>query len=629
MVSASVCTSKSVAAAAATSKSASLFRRRLSSHFIPLVHSGWGKSKSPTGAREAHAHGGGEETVISQQLLIQGGYIRPTSSSGLFNVLPLGVRVLNKIMGIIDVHLEEAGCSKTMLPSLTPKEIMKQTGRWDSIGGEMFRLQDRREREFCLAPTCEEAVTSLVQMCSVGHPLPLRLYQFTTKFRDEIRPRFGLLRSREFIMKDLYTFDATIEACRDGYAKITEAYARIFKDIGLPVRRVLADSGNIGGEISHEYHLCVESGEDTLLECPSCGGLANVEIARGGLEEGEEQSAGNVDVDDPVLIVQGEGQACVGFIRKGEAFNPLQLGKVLGTSCEVLTSLSEEQIKKKIEGLGTVRVVVDDSVKHLKVKGKVAQAVAGTEKDVLPDSLRVLAGAVGKDGGLSGDFIGLVSGDFRLAKEGDLCRSEQCVSARDGGRKNEDVSPSVLHERRGLELGHTFILGQKYSAPMKLTASPGAGQSPVPLEMACFGIGVTRVFQAIAEYSHDEGGIIWPASVAPFKVCIFLSGRKNQREIVDNIGEKIYDSLTSSFPHWRDDIVIDDRFLKANGFKAAVALGSPVIVSVDHRDVLRCTSGESDDKVAFIHRRGHASKGKAGPFSLAELPMRLSEMQLE
>ncbi|KAI9319853.1 hypothetical protein BX666DRAFT_1852745 [Dichotomocladium elegans] len=522
-----------------------------------------------------------EENSRSHALLLKGGFVRQ-SASGIYSMLPLGLRTLGKIEAIIDQELHAIGSQKLALPVLLSAENWKKTGRWNASKGEFFRLKDRRDADMLLSPTHEEEITHLVaQELKSSKQLPIRLYQIGRKYRDEFRPRAGLLRGREFVMKDLYTFDESVDAAYASYDLVARAYRNIFERIGVPFVVAEADTGNMGGSKSHEYHLISPVGEDTLLTCSSCGYTANEELAVGKLPQGTTAHESTIESSSN------------------------DVGKALGLSSRMPAHLSlfryaslNREGAKVHEGYAAVAVQHGRSVNTLKVEKSL---ISHLEKsDLLPEggvldftstetlsSPSQLPDHVFIDDSVASlvplvaereDAAVVVHGPdhFRVTEAGDHCAS--CEESR------------PLTTVKAIEVAHAFYLGTRYSAALNCNffpekASSKSTSAPVPAEMGCYGIGISRLVATAAEVCHDDRGIVWPGSIAPYRVCIVPTSNNNAELL--GLAEKIYDQLEDAVFKVRgrgtsvfyDDVVIDDR-KQMFGAKMADAelIGYPFIV---------------------------------------------------
>lgn len=516
-----------------------------------------------------------EAELISHQFMLRAGLMR-RAASGVYTYLPLGVRVLQKIMSIIREELNKAGGQEVMLPIIQPAELWQESGRWNDYGDEMFRLKDRHDREFCLGPTHEEIVTALVRADVRSYKqLPLMLYQIQNKYRDEIRPRFGVIRSREFIMKDLYSFDRDEEGLDQSYQAMYDAYTRIFTRCGLETRPVEADTGAIGGDNSHEFMVLGDAGEDLVVYCQDCDYAANVEQAEcapyeaesGEMLSLEEIATPNVTTIDKLVELLGiegsrliktmiylaDDQPIAVLVSGDNNINEIKLKKVL--KCENLV-LADSRTIEEVTGAPVgfagpigleIPIVADYSVIGL------VNAVAGAnKKDAHIANVNI-----------NRDYKAAVTADIREAREGDKC-------VRCGG---------TLTSARGTEVGQVFKLGTRYSQTLKANFVDENGKEQ-PIIMGCYGIGVSRTMAAIIEQHHDEDGICWPVSVAPYHVIIVPVSYKDteQREAA----EKIYNELTQAGV----EVILDDRDERPGvKFKDADLIGYPVRITVGPRQL--------------------------------------------
>ena len=517
--------------------------------------------------------------VVSHRLLVRGGYIRKLAA-GIYDFLPLATRTIHKISSIIREEMTRADAQEVFLPAVQPAEIWIESGRWAKYGAELLRFKDRKGGEFCLGPTHEEVIVDLVRRdVRSWRALPLNLFQIQTKFRDEVRPRAGLMRGREFVMKDAYSFDVDEAGALASYASMYAAYERIFRRCGLDFRAVEADTGAIGGSRSHEFQVLATSGEDKIVSCGQCNYAANVEQAElvPATRGGETPTTGTpVRVPTPgqrtidevskflgvpaerfikTLIVQADGVLHAVLLRGDHELNEIKLKKRLGAS-EV--TLAHEGLVQQATG---APVGFAGPVGALKVASIVADhAVAG-----LVDAV---TGANEADTHLTGVVEGRdfqVSGwhDLRMAVEGDPC-------PRCGG---------ALRTFNGIEVGHVFFLGTRYSDAMKASYLDEAGQEK-SMVMGCYGIGVTRIMAAAIEQNHDENGIVWPAGIAPFHVHV-LPLQMNVPEVVA-AAEQVYKALQDAGL----EVLLDDRDERAGSkFKDADLLGLPWRIAVGARGV--------------------------------------------
>jgi len=515
-----------------------------------------------------------EAEVISHQLLLKAGFIRK-AAAGVYNLLPLAWRVVKKIEQIIREEMDRQGGQELMMPIIQPAELWRESGRWDVYGPELFRLKDRHGRDFCLGPTHEEIITTLIKGDINSYKqLPLLLYQIQNKYRDERRPRFGLLRGREFIMKDLYSFDYDQAGLDVSYKKMYEAYNNVFSRCGLNFRPVVADSGAIGGKDTHEFMVLAESGEANILYCAGreCGYAANEERA-------EAVAAGPKD-DAPALEMKKVHTPDCRTVAEMAAFLKIDPGQIIKT---ILYSTEKETVAALVRGdreineiklynaLGCVRLDKADSDTVSAVTGartgfagpvglKGARIVADPEVMIMANAV---CGANEDDQHLVNvnpgrDFEPAVVTDIRLVKSGEPCP--------DCGSK--------LLEARGIEVGQIFKLGDKYSKSMNATFLDENGQARLFI-MGCYGIGVTRTMAAAVEQNHDERGIIWPVQIAPYHVTVLPVNHKDERQFA--AAEHIYRQLVDAGV----EAVLDDRPERAGvKFKDADLVGYPLRVTV-------------------------------------------------
>ena len=498
--------------------------------------------------REAPA----EAEIISHQLMLRAGMIRRIAS-GIYTWLPMGLRVLRKVEAIIREEMNAAGAQELLMSGVQPAELWQESERWDQYGPELLRLQDRHGRDFCLGPTHEEIITDLVRKEIRSYKqLPANFYQIQTKFRDEIRPRFGIMRAREFLMKDAYSFHLTEESLQETYEQMFATYTQIFERLGLKFRAVLADSGNIGGNASHEFHVLADSGEDQIVFTKEGKYAANIELAEAPRPEGtrkpptatletvetpEQHSIEDVsqflnttaDKCIKTLLVKGQNQSLVALVLRGDhELNKVKAEKIPEVA-KPLEFASAEQIKKSLNcnagSIGPINinipVVVDHSALH------VADFVCGANED-------------GKH--LTGVNWGR---DLPEPQSVDIRNVVKGEPAPDGSGE--------LEIARGIEVGHIFQLGKKYSESMKATCLDENGDAQT-LTMGCYGIGVSRILAAAIEQNHDENGIIWPDAIAPFHVSLVpINMHKSQRlrDAVMDLYQKLQDAGL--------EVLLDDR----------------------------------------------------------------------
>ncbi len=519
----------------------------------------------------------GEAEIASHKLLLRAGFIR-RSSAGVYTYLPLAYRVLEKIKNIVRDEMNKAGGQEVMLPIIQPAELWMETGRWHVYGDEMFRLKDRHGRDFCLGPTHEEIITDLVRgEVNSYRQLPLLLYQIQNKYRDERRPRFGLMRGREFIMKDLYSFDVNEEALDVSYQKMYQAYTNIFTRCGLNFRPVEADSGAIGGNVTHEFMVLAESGEATIVYCDECNYAANVEIApcKPSIKaEIKEDLREKVKVHTPdvktinevaeflevkpekcikTLFYKADEELIVVLIRGDRTINEIKVQKV--HPCYNLELASEEEIKNITGalpgsvgpiGLKNIKIYADLEIEHI------INGVCGANED---DYHYINVNAT--DYQVEGYY------DLRLIEMDDKC--PKCNGQ--------------LQSARGIEVGQVFKLGTKYSESLKAKFLDVNGKEK-PIHMGCYGIGVSRTLAAAVEQHNDENGIIWPKAIAPYLVTVIPVNNKDSQQM--EYAEKIYTELHAK----GIEVILDDRNERAGvKFKDADLIGFPIRITVGKKAI--------------------------------------------
>jgi prolyl-tRNA synthetase len=515
-----------------------------------------------------------EAEIVSHQLMFRAGFIRK-AAAGIYTHLPLSTRVLQKINRIIREEMDAKGGQEVMLPIIQPAELWKETGRWSVYGDEMFRLKDRHQREFCLGPTHEEIVTDLVRGEVRSYKqLPLLLYQIQNKYRDERRPRFGLMRGREFIMKDLYSFDRDQDGCRESYQKMYDAYTRVFSRCGLTFRPVEADAGAIGGSGgTHEFMVLAESGEAAVVYCPECDYAANVEKAECKPEAvaTDEEITSNELVATPgaktieevckflninsnrlikTLVYRADDKLVVALVRGDRELNEIKLLNLLG-----------EVVSLDMASAGDVKELCGSETGYVGPVGlKDVEIIADTEVALL---VNAVCGA-NQDGyhliGVNPDR------DFEIHRVADLRMIEP-------GEPCPKCGVSLV-SARGIEVGQVFNLGTKYSEKLRATFLDENGKEQV-MVMGCYGIGVTRTMAATIEQHNDQDGIKWPMAIAPFQVIVVPVNVKD--EAVVQTAESLYKELNDLGV----EVIIDDRNERPGvKFKDADLVGYPIRVTV-------------------------------------------------
>ncbi len=534
-----------------------------------------------------------EAEAISHQLLLKAGLIKQ-NAAGVYSYLPVATRVIHKISDIIRQEMERIDAVEVVMPVLQQSELWKESGRWDAYGMELMRLRDRNQREFALGPTHEEVVTSLVRDELRSYKqLPLTLFQIQTKFRDEKRPRFGLLRGREFIMKDAYSFHTDEESLMETYQNMYNAYSTIFKRVGLNVRPVVADSGAIGGNHTHEFHALSAIGEDTIVYSNNSDYAANIEKA----EVTYYETANTAEALQPLEKVETPNvktaQELADFLGQPlENIIKTMVFKVNGAFILLLVRGHHEVNDVKIKDYfktDDVAMATDDEIRNLLGAspgslGPVTDRDVKVYADQFVQSLRNIAIGANEDGyhyvnaNVERDFQIEGYGDFRFILEGEPLA--------DGS------GPAQFAE--GIEVGQVFVLGEKYSEAMKATVLNQQGREQ-NLTMGCYGIGVSRTLSAIIEQHHDDNGIIWPKSVTPFDVhLISVNPKKDEQRAC---ADRLYDQLLGTY-----DVLYDDRNERAGvKFNDADLIGIPVRVVVGKNasegivEVKRRDTGDSED----------------------------------
>jgi prolyl-tRNA synthetase len=528
--------------------------------------------------------------VASHRLMLRAGMIRKVAS-GIYTYLPAGLRVLRKVERILREEMDSAGAHEVLMPAVIPSELWKESGRWEAYGKELLRFRDRADREFCLGPTHEEVVTDLVRREVRSYrQLPMNLYQIQDKFRDEVRPRFGLMRGREFFMKDAYSFDADEAGAAESYRKMYEAYCRIFRRMGLEFRAVEADTGAIGGSSSHEFMVIADSGEDAIVICGSCDYAANVEKAECAPPAGEPSPGGVLGAPQKVST---PGKRTIEEVAEFLGIDPGALVKTLvfesdkGDVAVLVTGRHEvNEVKvKNLLGADGVRLAPEERVRALTGAPSGYAGPVGLSMRILADHAvrRIVAGATGaneKDAHLVGvvpgrDFSPEAYADLRMVAEGDRC-------PRCGG---------AIRFSRGIEVGHVFRLGTKYSKALSATFLDAAGKER-PVVMGCYGIGVGRTAAAAIEQHNDADGILWPISIAPFEAVVVPVNMKH--EGLSREAGRAAEELSGR----GIEVLLDDRDERPGiKFKDADLCGVP----------LRVTFGEKNFAAGFAEIRDRKS----------------------
>jgi len=518
--------------------------------------------------------------VVSHQLMLRAGLIRKLAA-GIYTWLPLGLRVLRKVEAVVRQEMNRAGALELFMPAVQPAELWQESGRWQQYGPELLRIKDRHEREFCFGPTHEEVITDLFcREIKSYKQLPVNFYQIQTKFRDEIRPRFGVMRAREFLMKDAYSFHLDQASLQAGYQAMYDAYVRIFTRLGLKFRAVLADSGSIGGSRSQEFHVLADSGEDAIAFSTESDYAANIELA------------------EALAPVGGRPAPTETMTRV-----PTPGVKTIAELCAFLNIPAERTVKAVVvEGVDErpVLLLVRGDHELNPIKAEKFPQVKAPLTFASPDAIRVAFGAGPGSLGAVG-FNGVVIADRTVAHMADMvaganeddwhltgvnfgrdCPEPQVADLR--SVVEGDPSPDgrgTLAIARGIEVGHVFQLGQKYSAALKAEVLGEDGQ-PVTVTMGCYGIGVSRVVAAAIEQNHDERGIIWPAAMAPFQVAVLPIGA-GRSVPVREAAEALYRALLGL----GIDAVLDDREVRPGVMFADMELiGIPHRVVISERNLM-------------------------------------------
>lgn len=514
-----------------------------------------------------------DAVVMSHKYMLKAGMMRKIAN-GTYAYLPLAFRSIQKIENIIRTEINKNGAQEILMPIIQPAEIWQATGRWNVYGEEMFKLKDRHGRDYCLAPTHEEMVTTLIQMDTNSYKkLPVSVYQIQNKYRDEKRPRFGLMRSREFIMKDGYTFDADEEGMNKQYELMYDAYTRIFTRCGLKFRPVIADSGAIGGNASHEFEVLADSGEADIVYCKDCDFAANIEAVK------PNTLTSDVKNDKEKEIVQTPGQHTI-----EKVCNYLHL-PVKSSVKAVVYKLDDTVVLAMVRG--------DHEVNEVRLQSIYNAINVDMASDEDLKACGLTAGYISPIGLKTSEHFDIIC-DASVMEMQDACcganvKDEHYIHvnpARDFGNVKVDTIRQIdagdvcphcggkIVLTKGIEVGQVFKLGTKYSEKLDATFLDNNGKSR-PMFMGCYGIGVTRTVAASIEQNHDENGIIWPVAIAPYEVVIVPANNKS--EDVMKAAEGLYNALESS----QDEIVFDDRAERAGiKFKDADLIGYPLRVTI-------------------------------------------------
>ena len=537
--------------------------------------------------------------VVSHKLMLKAGMIRKLAA-GMYTWLPIGLRVLRKVEGIVREEMNRAGAIEMAMPSIQPKELWDETGRWAKFGPQLLKIRDRKDQDYCFTPTAEEAVTDFFRQEVASYKqLPVNFYQVSTKFRDEIRPRFGVMRAREFIMKDAYSFHIDEDSLAAEYRNMYDTYSRIFARLGLKFRAVFADTGAIGGSASHEFHVLADSGEDAIAFSDGSDYAANVELAE-AVSPGERPAPSEAlrEIDTPtqktcedvaalmgiplartaksVALVgtdaDGKDQLVLALVRGDHMVNEIKLAKLpglaeyrLASEAEIAESLgSEPGFLGPLHARKPIRVIADRSVAAL------ADFVVGANRP----GFHIAGVNWGRD-----------------LPEPEIADIRNVVAG--------DASPDgngTLGLARGIEVGHVFALGRKYSEAMDATVLDTNGKAVHPA-MGCYGIGVSRIVAAAIEQNHDDNGILWPAAMAPWQVAVCVINPKNDPNVA-----AAADALYAELNARGLDAVLDDRGLRAGSMFADIEL-----IGIPHRVVV---SGRGLEAGTFEYRARNAAEAE-------------------
>ncbi len=561
--------------------------------------------------------------IVSHKLMTRAGMIKKLGA-GIYNYMPMGLRVIRKVEAIVREEMNRAGAIEMTMPVVQPAELWQETGRFDKMGPELLRIQDRHGRDFVVQPTSEEVVTDVArQELRSYKQLPKNFYQIQTKFRDERRPRFGLMRGREFIMKDAYSFDKDQAGAKASYQNMAQAYRKIFDRFGLRYRAVAADSGAIGGDLSEEFQVIAATGEDAIVYCPNSDYAANIEKAEAQAPVGPRAAAGQALAKMPT-----PGKSTCEDVA---ALLNVPLSTTVKSLVLATDELGEDGIVKK-STVWLLLVRGDHEMNEVKV-GKLPGMEGGFRFATLPEieehfgckpgylgplnlkkPLKIVAD---RDVALMADWIcGANEVDFHMTGVNwgrDLPEPDMVADIRNvvAGDKSPD-GQGVLAIERGIEIGHVFYLGTKYSKAMNATFL-GEDGKPQPMEMGCYGIGVTRLPAAAIEQNHDERGIIWPDAIAPFTVVVCPIGM-DRSEAVKAEAERVYSELLSAGV----DVILDDR-----GERPGAMFADWELIGVPHRITIG-DKGLKDGVVEYQHRRDAEASKVAAAEVVAHLRARLT-----
>ncbi len=537
--------------------------------------------------------------IVSHKLMLRAGMIRRLGS-GIYNYMPMGLRVIRKVENIVRQEMDRAGAIELLMPLVQPAELWQETGRWDKMGPELLRLQDRHGRDFALQPTSEEVVTDIARSEIRSYrQLPVNFYHIQTKFRDERRPRFGLMRGREFTMKDAYSFDRNVEGLERSYQLMVDAYNRIFTRFGLKFRAVAADNGAIGGSGSQEFHVIADTGEDALVYCPTSDYAANIEAA-----EALAPAAPRAAAVKPLSKAPTPGKERCADVATLLGLPLTQTVKSIVLSVErdegareiwLLLLRGDHELNEvkagKLPGIGPFRFASDaEIVEHFGCKPGYLGPIA-TAKPVTIVADRSVAAMSDFVCGANEEGFHYTGANWGRDLPEPMVADIRNVVAGDPSPDGK----GVLEIQRGIEVGHVFQLGTRYSEDMKATYLDEKGQ-PQLMQMGCYGIGITRILGAAIEQNYDERGIIWPASIAPFEVVLCPMGYDRSASVKEAT-DALYESLQAAGV----DVVLDDR-----GERPGAMFADWELIGVPHRVVIG-ERGLKDGMLEYQGRRDEAA----------------------
>ena len=519
-----------------------------------------------------------EAETVSHKLMLRAGMIRKLAA-GIYTWLPLGLRVLRKVEAIVREEMNRAGAQEVLMPAVQPAELWQESGRWSEYGPELLRLKDRHQREFCFGPTHEEVITDLIRREVKSYrQLPANFYQIQMKFRDEIRPRFGVMRAREFLMKDAYSFHIDEASLNETYRVMRQAYSRIFQRVGLEFRPVAADTGAIGGSNSHEFHVLADSGEDAIAICSRCEYAANVELAQALPPVGKRPEPAK-----PMQTVDTPGKHTIEEVSRFLKVDPKQTVKTLlvkGTGGVIALVLRGDHELNEVKAAKLPQVA---KPLMFVTPGEVELAAGCEAGSIGPVGLKIPVIADESAARLA-DFVcgANVNGKHlinvnwnRDAAEPTVADLRKVVGGDPCPDSGKGLCGGTLTIRRGIEVGHIFQLGTKYSEAMQATVLDEAGRSVV-MSMGCYGIGVSRVVAAAIEQNHDDNGILWPAAIAPFQVALVPIGYAKSAAVRETVDRLYVELVHSGF-----EVLLDDR-----DERPGVIFADMDLIGIPHRLVL-------------------------------------------